>query len=147
MSAYVHRRREMRWKGRGSGGTGLLYVWGLWHSAGFFIFSVRCTCVCVCVCGLYERHITLRMTLLDGDGPLYSSTLMQSPVNTLNQAAKEEADYPSSTPRSSHPLVCSFSLALHICFCFNCFTSVGVLISYLPRPPSPSLSWLYRLYT
>lgn len=38
------------------------------------------------------------MTPLDGDGPLNYSTLMQSAVNTLNQAAEEEADYPSSMP-------------------------------------------------
>lgn len=38
------------------------------------------------------------MTPLDGDGPLNYSTLMQSAVNTLNQAAAEEADYPSSLP-------------------------------------------------
>lgn len=37
---------------------------------------------------LYERHITLAMTLLDGDGPFNYSTLMQSAVNTLNQAAE-----------------------------------------------------------
>lgn len=61
-------------------------------------------CVCVCMCDLsdthplYERHITLQMTLLDGDGPFKCSTLMQSAVNTLNQAAEEEAAYPSSLP-------------------------------------------------
>lgn len=40
------------------------------------------------------------MTLLDGDGPFNYSTLMQSAVNTLNQAAEEEAAYPSSLPSS-----------------------------------------------
>lgn len=89
-------------KGEGLVVGGLLHVVGLWHSAGFLYFLwgdlPMCVYVCVCVCGLYESHITLQMTLLDGDGPLNYSTLMQSPVNTLNQAAKEEADYPSSMP-------------------------------------------------
>lgn len=51
--------------------------------------------MCVCVSCMRD---TLQMTPLDGDGPLNYSTLMQSAVNTLNQAAEEEADYPSSMP-------------------------------------------------
>lgn len=110
-----------------------------------FIFSLRrfacvcvlCVCVCVLVCGLDERHITLQMTLLDGDGPLNYSTLMQSPVNTLNQAAKEEADYPSSMPlfpplsTSQLFLPCS---PLHVCFCFICFHFFLVFWSVPPTP-------------
>lgn len=97
--------------------------------------NVTLSSVCLCVCdlgnthSLYERHITLQMTLLDGDGPFNYSTLMQSAVNTLNQAAEEEAAYPSSLPfppplfpslaHTLHlfsPLSWSRSHLLHICF-------------------------------
>lgn len=73
----------------------LVYLWY------YFIL-----CVSLCEYGLsdkhslHERHITLQMTLLDGGGPFNYSTLMQSAVNTLNQAAEEEAAYPSSLPLS-----------------------------------------------
>lgn len=53
------------------------------------------------------------MTLLDGDGPFNYSTLMQSAVNTLNQAAEEEAAYPSSLPFSP-PLFPSLAHTLHL---------------------------------
>ena len=138
-------------------------------------------CVCahtvyVCLCGyvtlssvwlcvrdlsdthpLYERHITLQLTLLDGDGPFNYSTLMQSAVNTLNQAAKEEAAYPSSLPLSPSlsfartlylslfPLSLSLSLSLlslssalylFVCICLLIFS----LIYFLVSPPSLPLS-------
>lgn len=52
------------------------------------------------------------MTLLDGDGPFNYGALMQSAVNTLNQAAEEEAAYPSSPPpRLSLP--CGFPPLAH----------------------------------
>lgn len=75
--------------------------------------------LCVCVYDLsdthplYERPITLQMTLLDGDGPFNYSTLMQSAVNTLNQAAVEEAAYPPSLPLSPS-LAPSFALTLSL---------------------------------
>ena len=61
-------------------------------------------------------QITLQMTLLDGDGPFNYSTLMQSAVNTLNQAAEEEAAYPSSLP--SPPLFPSLALSPYPLFSF-----------------------------
>lgn len=67
-----------------------------------WVYDIHCLCDCVCVSNrsdthlLYERHITLQMTPLDGDGPFNYSALMQSAVNTLNQAAGEDAAYPSS---------------------------------------------------
>lgn len=66
------------------------------------------------------------MTLLDGGGPFKYSTLMQSAVNTLNQAAEEEAAYPSSLALSP-PLFPSLLLLL-------CFYLIVPLP--LPRPHS-----------
>lgn len=62
--------------------------------------SFVCVCVRVRVCAydlsnshpLYEKHITLQMTLLDGSGSFNYRTLMQSPVNTLKEAAEEEKE-------------------------------------------------------
>lgn len=100
-----------------------------------------CGCVCarVCVCDLgdthplYERHITLQMTLLDGDGPFNYSTLMQSAVNTLNQAAEEEAAYPSSLPLSpflfpSAAPTPSLSLPLSLPLCLSLICFIAVLL-------------------
>lgn len=113
--------------------------------------------VCLCVRDLsdthplYERHITLQLTLLDGDGPFNYSTLMQSAVNTLNQAAKEEAAYPSSLPLSPSLffaltlclslfplslLSLSSALFLFVCICLFIFS----LIYFLVSPPSLPLS-------
>lgn len=84
------------------------------------------------------------MTLLDGDGLFNYSTLMQSAVNTLNQAAEEEAAYPSSLPLSpflfpSLPRSCSlfisFSLPLSLSphLLYICFTSFSfAFILFLP---------------
>lgn len=123
--------------------------------------------VCLCVRDLsdthplYERHITLQLTLLDGDGPFNYSTLMQSAVNTLNQAAKEEAAYPSSLPLSpslffaltlfisfpslsSLPLICFISVCLYLSlhFFFNllsCFSPFATSICKYDMQTLPSL--------
>lgn len=92
-----------------------------------------CLCGCmyfsvaVCICNptdthlLYEKHITLQMTLLDGDAPFKYSALMQSTVNTLNQAAVEEAAYLSSLPLSpSFLLLLSFIAFLPLSFHLFC---------------------------
>lgn len=127
------------------------------------VFSGYMTVFCVhaSLCGgdlsdthpLYERHITLQMTLLDGDGPFNCSTLMQSVVNTLNQAAEEEAAYPSSLPLSPSLflyltltlylsllllswLCLSFALYLLHCICFI------LLFFFYPLSGLPHL--LYR---
>lgn len=81
-------------------------------SVGTFIYPL-CMCDLSDTHPLCERHITLQMTLLDGDGPFNYSTLMQSAVNTLNQAAEEEAAYPSPSPRSRYN---SLLLTLTLCF-------------------------------
>lgn len=73
---------------------------------------------------LYERYITLQMTLLDGDGPFNYSTLMQSAVNTLNQAAEEEAAYPSSP---------SFAISFSLSHCYSLFLPLPLLLLYMPR--------------
>lgn len=49
---------------------------------------------------LHYSHITPQMSLLDGDALLNCNTLVQSVVNTLNQAAEEEADYQPFLPLS-----------------------------------------------
>lgn len=105
--------------------------------------TLSCVCLCVCVSDLsdthplYERHITLQMTLLDGDGPFNYSTLMQSAVNTLNQAAEEEAAYPSSLPLSP-PLFPSLALTLSLSLSrspshllYICFTEFVSFSSFL----------------
>lgn len=134
----------MRRQGRRSVGRTVLHAkevsWVYDTLLAFYIFSEEILPVCVCV-----WHITLQMTLLDCDGPLNYSILMQSPVNTLNQAAKAEADYPSSClfPHLAQPLVNSFSLTLRVCFCFICFTSFWfhlILILNLKKKMSLSLS-------
>lgn len=140
-------------------------------------FARACVCVslplwecdfvlCVCVCTpssththtpLYERHITLAMTLLDGDGPFNYAALMQSAVNTLNQAAEEEAAYPSSPPPAPSPFPCSCSCPLpstplpshhfswsrsrplYICFLLHSL----VLLSATTLHPSPPPCRLY----
>lgn len=138
------------------------------------MYTHTCVCLYLCLCGyinllsvwlcaracvcmrcdthpLYERHITLQMTLLDGDGPFNYSTLMQSAVNTLNQAAEEEAAYPSSL-LFLHlffplllllclylflPLLLPLSLICSISFHYICLILVFLL--YTLWFPSPSL--------
>lgn len=104
-----------------------------------------CICVCVCMCDLsnthplFERHITLQMTLLDGVGPFKYSTLMQSAVNTLNQAAEEEAAYTSSA---------SFSISLSLSCSYSPFISFFVSLILLPICfKSVSLHSLFLLST
>lgn len=105
-----------------------------------WVYDIHCLCDCVCVSNrsdthlLYERHITLQMTPLDGDGPFNYSALMQSAVNTLNQAAGEDAAYLSSLalfPSLFTSLALTLSLALthhHLLLpslshlVYNCFT-------------------------
>lgn len=85
---------------------------------------------------LYERYITLQMTLLDVDGPFNYSTLMQSAVNTLNQAAEEGAAYPSSLPLSPSlfsSLAITVSFSLRLCYYFICFTAfVSFFLFFYP---------------
>jgi len=102
-------------------------------------------CVCVCVISVTHnhsgRHITLQMTLLDGDGPFKYSTLMQSAVNTLNQAAEQEAAYPSSLPiPPSFPIYRYLFLPLswslfHLLFArFTAFVSFSMFFYPLSGP-------------
>ncbi len=111
-------------------------------------------CVCVCVrtrvCDLsdthplYERHITLQMTLLDGDGPFNYSTLMQSAVNTLNQAAEEEAAYPSSL-LPSLTLFPSLALTLSLSLSSSVLVSLS-FASYLFHCICPILVFLLSIF-
>lgn len=119
-------------------------VKGLWHSLAFYIFSEEIWLVCVCACVRVPcMRSTLQMTPLDGDGPLNFSTLMQSAVNTLNQAAEEEADYPSSMPLCP-PFFPSFTLSLTLSPFFSMFVLAlsalllfGLLIVSFGFPFSP----------
>lgn len=88
------------------------------------------------------------MTLLDGDGPFNYSTLMQSAVNTLNQAAEEEAAYPSSLPLSpslfrfvAQPLSLSRSPSHLLYICFTVFVSFSFF--FYPLYGFPPLHYLY----
>lgn len=122
---------------------------------------ILCVPLCVFVISVthipfYERHITLQMTLLDGDGPFNYSTLMQSAVNTLNQAAEEEAAYPSSLPLSpsfSPSLALTLSLSLSFLsllvplsfalYPFHCICPILVLLLstfWFPSPFATSIS-------